>query len=90
MVESTQFMIGAKVDCRDGECGEVIRLVVDPLVGEVTHIVVEPKHREGIGRLVPLALVASGPTRSHSAARWPSSRRSISPRRHTSCRAAVR
>ncbi len=59
MVESTQFMIGAKVDCRDGECGEVIRLVVNPLVGEVTHIVVEPKHREGIGRLVPLALVAT-------------------------------
>jgi hypothetical protein len=59
MVESTQFTIGAKVNCRDGECGEVIRLVVNPLVGEVTHIVVEPKHREGIGRLVPLALVAT-------------------------------
>ncbi len=25
----------------------------------MTHIVVEPKHREGIGRLVPLTLVAS-------------------------------
>ncbi len=59
MAEATQFTIGAKVDCRDGECGEVIRLVVNPVLREVTHIVVEPKHREGIGRLVPLTLVAS-------------------------------
>lgn len=59
MAEATQFTIGAKVDCRDGECGKVIRLVVNPVLREVTHIVVEPKHREGIGRLVPLTLVAS-------------------------------
>ncbi len=59
MAEATQFAIGAEVNCRDGVCGEVIRLVVNPLVQEVTHIVVEPKHREGIGRLVSLALVAS-------------------------------
>ncbi len=57
MAEATQFTIGAKVSCRDGECGKVIRLVVNPVLREVTHIVVEPKHREGIGRLVPLALV---------------------------------
>ena len=59
MTEATQFTIGATVTCSDGECGAVIRLVVNPLLGEVTHIVVEPKHREGIGRLVPLTLVLS-------------------------------
>ena len=59
MAKATQFTIGAKVSCSDGECGEVIRVVVNPLLGEVTHLVVEPKHREGLGRLVPLELVAS-------------------------------
>jgi hypothetical protein len=32
-------------------------VVVDPVAGEVTHLVVEPEHRQGLGRLVPLALV---------------------------------
>ena len=59
MAEAVQFTIGSKVSCRDGACGEVIRLVVNPVLREVTHIVVEPRHREGIGRLVPLSLVAS-------------------------------
>jgi hypothetical protein len=35
----------------------VIRVVVDPVARTVTHVVVEPKHREGFGRLVPLDLV---------------------------------
>jgi sporulation protein YlmC with PRC-barrel domain len=57
MAESTQFTIGADVSCTDGPCGEVIRVVVDPVAEVVTHLVVEPAHREGLGRLVPLALV---------------------------------
>ncbi|HEY1987862.1 MAG TPA: PRC-barrel domain-containing protein [Acidimicrobiales bacterium] len=38
------------------------QVVVDPVAREVTHLVVEPKHRQGLGRLVPLNLVddASG------------------------------
>jgi len=35
----------------------MIRVVVDPVAQAVTHFVVEPKHRHGIGRLVPLELV---------------------------------
>jgi sporulation protein YlmC with PRC-barrel domain len=31
--------------------------VVDPVARRVTHLVVEPKHRQGLGRLVPLDLV---------------------------------
>ena len=57
MAETTQFTIGADATCTDGVCGEVSRVVVDPIAREVTHLVVEPKHRQGLGRLVPLDLV---------------------------------
>lgn len=32
-------------------------MVVDPIARTVTHLVVEPQHRHGLGRLVPLDLV---------------------------------
>jgi sporulation protein YlmC with PRC-barrel domain len=57
MAETTQFTIGADANCTDGICGEVSRVVVDPIARTVTHLVVEPKHRLGLGRLVPLDLV---------------------------------
>src|ERR1700722_8107664 len=57
MAEATQFTIGAEARCSDGDCGPVIRIVVNPVVREVTDLVVEPKHRAGLGRLVPLDLV---------------------------------
>jgi sporulation protein YlmC with PRC-barrel domain len=57
MAEETVFTIGADAICTDGVCGEVIRVVVDPVARTVTHLVVEPKHRRGLGRLVPLDLV---------------------------------
>jgi sporulation protein YlmC with PRC-barrel domain len=57
MTQTTQFKIGVDAVCTDGLCGEVIRVVVDPVARAVTHLVVEPKHREGLGRLVPLDLV---------------------------------
>ncbi len=57
MSETTQFTIGADASCTDGVCGKVIRVVVDPVARAVTHLVVEPKHRQGLGRLVPLDLV---------------------------------
>jgi hypothetical protein len=50
----TPFTIGADARCTDGACGKVIRVVVDPVARAVTHLVVEPKHRHGLGRLVPL------------------------------------
>jgi sporulation protein YlmC with PRC-barrel domain len=57
MGETTQFTIGAHAACTDGPCGEVIRVVVDPVARTVTHLVVEPTHRQGLGRLVPLSLI---------------------------------
>lgn len=57
MTEMTKFTIGAAASCTDGPCGKVIRVVVDPVARAMTDIVVEPAHREGLGRLVPLSLV---------------------------------
>jgi sporulation protein YlmC with PRC-barrel domain len=57
MADTTRFTIGVDVSGTDGICGEVIRVVVDPVARTVTHLVVEPKHRQGLGRLVPLDLV---------------------------------
>lgn len=54
-----QFTMGVPAQCADGECGEVIRVVIDPFARRVTHLVVEPKHRQGLGKLVPLELVES-------------------------------
>ena len=56
MAETT-FTIGAEASCTDGDCGEVRRVIVNPVAREVTHLVVEPKGRLGLARLVPLDLV---------------------------------
>jgi len=58
-MEEPLFTIGARARCHDDECGEVIRVVIDPVARKVTHLVIEPAHRQGLGRLVPLELVES-------------------------------
>jgi sporulation protein YlmC with PRC-barrel domain len=58
-MESMEFTIGAEATCTDGVCGKVIRVVIDPVAKAVTHVVVEPKHRSGLGKLVSLDLVES-------------------------------
>src|ERR1700689_2947572 len=61
VAETTPFTIGAEVSCSDGACGVVCRVVVDPVARAVTHLVVEPKHRLDLAKLVPVDLVdASG------------------------------
>ena len=59
MSEAEKFIIGSKVECSDGECGELTRVVVDPVARTLTHLVVEPTNRQAIGRLVPVELVDS-------------------------------
>jgi sporulation protein YlmC with PRC-barrel domain len=51
------LMIGSGAACRDGYRGEVRGVVIDPAAGTATHLVVEPKGRLGLARLVPLGLV---------------------------------
>jgi sporulation protein YlmC with PRC-barrel domain len=59
MTSASHFTIGADVECTDGICGEVSRVVLDPIARAATHLLVEPKHRRGLGRLVSLELVDS-------------------------------
>ena len=57
MAQAMTFWIGADVSCADGACGQVSRIIVNPVTREVTHLAVDPKHRHGPGRLVPVDLV---------------------------------
>lgn len=62
MPDTEQFTIGAEASCSDGVCGEV-SWVVDPLAGELTHLIVEPTHRLGLARVSMLAGSAALPDR---------------------------
>ena len=57
MVQTMLLRIGADAGCTDGACGQVSRIIVNPVARQVTHLVVDPKHRDGPGRLVPVDLV---------------------------------
>ena len=57
MAQTIPFRIGADASCTDGACGQVSRIIVNPVAWEVTHLAVDPKHRHGPGRLVPVDLV---------------------------------
>jgi len=57
MTGTADFVIGMPARCSDGACGQVSRIVVDPVAQKVTHLVIEPRHRPGLGRLVPVDLV---------------------------------
>jgi sporulation protein YlmC with PRC-barrel domain len=59
MSETRDFTIGSEVACSDGVCGELKRVVVDPVARALTHLVVEPRHRRRTGHLVPIELVDS-------------------------------
>jgi hypothetical protein len=61
MSDTRLFRLGADVSCADGECGKLKSVVVDP--GDVvTHLVIEPAHKQVLDRLVPLSLVDSAPS----------------------------
>lgn len=57
--QDMKFTIGSKVSCNDGDCGELRRIVLDPVARSLTHLVVEAKHRRGEGHLVPIELAES-------------------------------
>jgi hypothetical protein len=58
MTEATEFAIGTRASCSDGPCGELNRVIIDPVALTVSHLVIQPKRRRGHGRLVPLSLVS--------------------------------
>jgi hypothetical protein len=55
------FSLGAGVRCADGDCGKIKSLVISPADDAVTHLVVEPAHRQGLGKLVPFGLTDAAP-----------------------------
>jgi len=57
--DAAKFTMGRDVRCTDGECGKLRRVVIDPVGRTLTHLVVEPAHRESAGRLVPIDVVSS-------------------------------
>jgi sporulation protein YlmC with PRC-barrel domain len=60
MARKMPLRIGADASCSDGACGHVRRIIVNPVAREVTHLVVDQKHRNGAGRLVPVDIVDAG------------------------------
>jgi hypothetical protein len=59
MSAAAEYTIGSQVTCSDGPCGQLARVVVDPVARSLTHLVVEPRHHVGLSRLVPIELVRS-------------------------------
>ena len=55
--EAARFSIGTEVLASDGACGELVRVIIDPVARALTHLVVAPRHHGGLGRLVPIELV---------------------------------
>ena len=60
-MQTMPFKIGADASCADGACGQVSRIIVNPVTREVTHLAVDPKYQRGQGRLVPVDLVDTTP-----------------------------
>jgi PRC-barrel domain len=50
------FRIGAHVEATDGRCGDLTRVIFDPIADLLTHLVVQPGHHEELARLVPVDL----------------------------------
>jgi len=65
MTPATEFTIGSDVVCSDGPCGDLRRVVVNPVARALTHLVVEPRFQQGNGRLVPIDLAQSAGTEIH-------------------------
>jgi hypothetical protein len=59
MSDRGQYEIGSHVSCSDGDCGELTRVVIDPVARALTHLVVAPHRDSALGRLVPVELVES-------------------------------
>ena len=61
-----QYTIGVEVTCSDGVCGDLRRVVIDPVARVLTHLVVEPKHRGHSNRRRQRRCCRRRPTQSHT------------------------
>jgi sporulation protein YlmC with PRC-barrel domain len=53
----TEFTAGVRTECSDGYCGQLSRVITDPVTRRITHLVIKPEHRRQSDRLVPIELV---------------------------------
>jgi sporulation protein YlmC with PRC-barrel domain len=58
-MQSERFRLGSRVLGTDGDCGELVRVVIDPVAQALTHLVVKPRHHRGVDKLVSIELVES-------------------------------
>lgn len=56
--EEQRFRMGVRVDARDGHCGHLTRVIIDPVAQSLTHLVVTLRHK-ALARLVPVDVVES-------------------------------
>jgi PRC-barrel domain len=56
---SARFTIGTKVEATDGTAGHLVGVVVGPVAQKLTHLIVQPRPRKGLDRLVPVSMVDS-------------------------------
>lgn len=51
------YAIGAEVGCRDGVCGTLSRVIIDPVARSLAHLVVQPEDKTEPARLVSASLL---------------------------------
>jgi sporulation protein YlmC with PRC-barrel domain len=57
-ISGAEYSIGTEVTCSSKVCGELSRVIIDPVARTLTHLVVAPKDRSGEDHMVPIELVA--------------------------------
>jgi hypothetical protein len=62
-MDQAPFTIGASASCIDGSCGQLIRVIVNPVGRVLSHLVIGPRHQHGhhIDRLVPADVAVATP-----------------------------
>lgn len=53
-----EYPLNVEVHCSDGRCGRSTHIILNPAIGQVTHLVVREKRPSSVERLVPIKLVA--------------------------------
>jgi hypothetical protein len=56
-LQTRKVTIGSEVRCIDGRCGYLRRVVIEPIDGTLTHLIVEADHPMKAPHLVPLGVV---------------------------------
>lgn len=71
VASAASYIIGSDVTCDNERCGQLSRVIVEPIDRVLTHLVVEPKHGRNSGSLVPIGLVDSSAGRAGPATGGP-------------------